>query len=106
MVRSHERGDIRRSAGLAAAEVARGAFAQELREPRLVLDLLVEDRGADGVGAVVFALRERADDAVGWDDAALGLDQESDKFFQRRAGRRLAALEAIRQEGVRAAGDV
>src|SRR5437588_11779256 len=53
MIRGHEGRHVRRGAWLAAAEVARGPFAQELREPGFVLDLLVQDRGADGIGAVV-----------------------------------------------------
>src|SRR5262245_25685402 len=64
VVGRHERGDVRRGAGLAAAEVPGRALAEELREPRLVLDLLVEDGGADGVGARVLPLGELAEVGV------------------------------------------
>src|SRR5207302_8664029 len=42
--RGHEAGHVRRVARSAAAEVAGRALAEELGEPGLVLDLLVEDR--------------------------------------------------------------
>src|SRR5439155_19653356 len=79
VIRRHERRDVRRSARLAAAEVPRRAFTEELREPGFVFDLLIQDRRADGVGAVVLALGERADVAVGADGAALGLHQHGEQ---------------------------
>src|SRR5262249_22683476 len=95
VVRRHERSNVGRGAGLTAAEVARRALAEELGEPSLVLDLLVEDRGTDRVGTGVLELRERADVGVGADGAPLRLDQDGQQVLERRPGRRLAALEAI-----------
>ena len=71
-----------------------------------MLDLLVQNRRADRVRPRVLELRERADVAVRPDGAPLRLDQHGEQVLQRRPGRRLAALEAVRQVGVRAAGDV
>jgi hypothetical protein len=49
-----ELGHERRIALRTYAAVARGAFAQELGEPGLVLDLLVQDGQRQVVGAVVL----------------------------------------------------
>src|SRR5262245_141847 len=81
VVRRHERRHIWRRPGLAAAEVPRRALAEELREPRLVFDLLVQDGGADRVGAGVLALGELAQVGVAADGAALGLDQDSEQIL-------------------------
>src|SRR5262245_15462821 len=106
VVRRHERRYIRRSARLAAAEVARRALAEELGEPGLVLDLLVEDGGADRICPRVLAESEGANVLVGTDGAAFGFDQDREQILERGAGRRLAALQAVGEVGVGAAGDV
>src|SRR5437870_392337 len=76
VVRRHERCHVRRRPRFAAAEVARWPFADELGEPRLMFDLLVENGGADGVGAEILALRELAQVGVAADGAAFRLDQD------------------------------
>src|SRR5674536_371047 len=60
--------------GVATAhEVPRRALAEELREPRLVLDLLVQDRQREVVGAVVLAGRQVTDVRVAAHRATLCL---------------------------------
>src|SRR5205807_5078250 len=76
-------------ARLAAAEVARGAdlavalLAQQLDEPGLVLDLLVEDARGHVVGPRVLAEGQVADLAPGADGAALGLQQHGQDLGRR-----------------------
>src|SRR5437588_107416 len=87
----------------AAAEVARGPdlvvalLAQQLDEPGLVLDLLVEDARRHVVGARVLAEGQVAHLAPGADGAALRLQQHRQDLGRRRVGR---------QVGVGAAGPV
>src|SRR5262249_58077782 len=94
---------VRGLARLAAAEVARRAdlvvalLAEQLDEPGLVLDLLVEDAGGHVVGARVLAEGQVADLAPGADGAALRLQQHGQDLGGGRVGR---------QVGVGAAGAV
>src|SRR5450830_1671059 len=56
-------------------EVTRGSLAKELREPRLVLDFLIEDRQRQIVRSVVLAGGQVTDVGVSPHRAALCLDQ-------------------------------
>src|SRR5262245_64129696 len=62
------------------AVMPRRPFAEELREPRLVLDFFMKNRERQIVGAMILAGGQAADLAVAGDRAALG----GDEHFQHR----------------------
>src|SRR4051794_33851978 len=107
---------VRCLAGGPAAEVAGRAdravalLGEQLDEPRLVLDLLVEDPRRHVIGARVLAEREAADLRPRADRASLGLQQDLEDGRSGRpaavCGRGLLAVARSRQVGIRAAGAV
>src|SRR6266852_1131335 len=97
-IRRHKPLHVWRLSRRATAEVSRGPLAQILGEPRLVLDLLVQDGQRQIVSAMVLAESHIAYLGIGTDGAALRLYQNIQHLIH--------VTRIIRQVGVRTPGDV